>query len=261
MIKTAVRRLARGLGLDLQRCQFSWRGEPVRGFPGEAAPADMAIARRVEDFTGTTLPRVLGLIKAVRYVCRYRIPGALVECGVWRGGSAMAMALTLLDEGQSTRDLYLFDTFEGMSEPTDEDRSAGGATAKELLAKEYEYYACRSPLDEVRANFAGAGYPVAKTHFVKGKVEDTVPYTGLDQIALLRLDTDWYESTRHELLHLYPLLSPHGPMIVDDYGAWLGARKAVDEFLAARPEEPLFLNALDETGRIAIKPALAPRPA
>ena len=71
-----------------------------------------------------------------------------------------------------------------------------------------------------------------------------------ERIALLRIDTDWYESTRHELVHLYPRLSPGGVLIIDDYGHWQGARKAVDEYFQAG----LFLNHIDYTGRLAIKP-------
>jgi hypothetical protein len=89
---------------------------------------------------------------------------------------------------------------------------------------------------------------------VKGKVEDTIPLRAPPKIALLRLDTDWYESTRHELEHLYPRLSPGGIMIIDDYGHWQGARAAVDEFLE-RTAAPLFLHRIDYTGRLLIKPA------
>jgi hypothetical protein len=83
-------------------------------------------------------------------------------------------------------------------------------------------------------------------------VEDTIPAQTPEQIALLRLDTDWYESTRHELQHLYPRLAENGALIIDDYGDWLGARKAVDEFLAVQPV-PLFLHRIDDTGRLIIK--------
>ncbi|HYM86681.1 MAG TPA: TylF/MycF/NovP-related O-methyltransferase, partial [Pseudoxanthomonas sp.] len=71
-------------------------------------------------------------------------------------------------------------------------------------------------------------------------------------IALLRLDTDWYESTRHEMIHLFPRLCVGGVLILDDYGHWLGARRAVDEYLGEH-NVPLFLQRIDYTGRYAVK--------
>ena len=97
------------------------------------------------------------------------------------------------------------------------------------------------------------GYDPARMHFVKGDVLETVPQEAPERIALLRLDTDWYESTRHELDHLYARLSPGGILIIDDYGHWRGARRAVDEFIE-KHRLRLFLNRIDYTGRLAIKP-------
>jgi O-methyltransferase len=85
-----------------------------------------------------------------------------------------------------------------------------------------------------------------------GKVEDTFPKDTPDKIAILRLDTDWYESTRHELIHLYPKLSIGGVLIIDDYGHWEGARKAVDEYINDNTLR-ILLNRIDYTGRIAVK--------
>jgi len=105
----------------------------------------------------------------------------------------------------------------------------------------------------VRRNMLGTRYPEKKIHLIKGKVEDTVPQHAPEKIALLRLDTDWYESTKHELVHLYPRLVPNGVLIIDDYGHWQGAREAVDEYFAGQKFKPL-LNRLDYTGRLVIKP-------
>ena len=106
-------------------------------------------------------------------------------------------------------------------------------------------------LDEVAApTCAATGYPAERLHFVEGKVEDTIPEQAPERIALLRLDTDWYESTRHELEHLYPRLSPGGVLIIDDYGHWEGARQAVDEYFKGE----VYLHRIDYTGRLAIKP-------
>src|SRR5437773_5710167 len=99
---------------------------------------------------------------------------------------------------------------------------------------------------------AATGYPTAKLHFVQGMVEETIPATVPARIAILRLDTDWYQSTRHELEHLYPLVSHIGVLIVDDYGYWKGARKAVDEYFA-RAQTPMLLHRIDSAGRIGVK--------
>jgi hypothetical protein len=95
-------------------------------------------------------------------------------------------------------------------------------------------------------------YPPEKVHFIKGLVENTVPDNAPERISILRLDTDWYESTRHELEHLYPRLVSGGVLIIDDYGYWRGSTQAVDEFLEATRERLLLLRA--STGRIAVKP-------
>ena len=104
----------------------------------------------------------------------------------------------------------------------------------------------------VRKLLTGAGYPESRLHFVRGAVEQTLPARAPEQVAILRLDTDWYESTRHELVHLFPRLTVGGVLIVDDYGHWEGARKAVDEYFGAE-HAPLLLTRVDYTGRVAIK--------
>jgi O-methyltransferase len=213
-----------------------------------------AIIQRVRPRTMTKPVKLYGLIEAVRYVVRHRIPGDIVECGVWRGGSMQAATLALLGTGACDRHLHLFDTFSGMPPPTERDRRHDGRTAEELLAtqdRDAKVWAVAS-LEDVRAGMLGLGYPPDRIHFHRGLVEETIPAEAPDRIAILRLDTDWYESTKHELEHLYDRLAPGGVLILDDYGHWDGAREAVDEFLARRAE-PLLLMPL-ATGRITIKP-------
>ena len=223
----------------------------------DLSPADRAIVARVAPYTMTSLQRRASLLGAVDHVLRHRIPGDIVECGVWRGGSMMAVALALLARGDTSRELYLYDTFEGMNEPSERDRSASGESARAQLARtrKGEGVWCEAGLDDVQANLWSTGYPRERIHFVQGPVEAPLPATLPRRIALLRLDTDWYESTRHELQHLYPLLSPHGVLIVDDYGHWQGARAAVDEYFAA---QPVFLHRIDYTARLLVKPASPP---
>lgn len=203
----------------------------------------------------TAHEKLYALIIATRYVVDHRIPGDIVECGVWRGGSMQAVAHTLLVRDAADRELHLFDTFEGMTEATDRDRNSEGRLASELLAsspRTANIWAVAS-LDDVREGMAETGYPAEHVHYHVGRVEDTIPDEAPDEIAILRLDTDWYESTRHELEHLYDRVPRGGVLLVDDYGTWQGAREAVDEFLARRDERLLLLPM--SAGRIALKPS------
>ena len=217
---------------------------------------ELEIIERVTPFTMTGPARLAGVIDAVQYLVASQIPGDIVECGVWRGGSMMAAALMLKKLGDTSRKLYLFDTYEGMPPPSGADLAYNGRTAREILdqtpRKEGPGVWAIASLEDVRRNVIGTGYPQENLHFVKGKVEHTLPQNAPASISLLRLDTDWYESTRHELLHLYPRLSKSGVLIIDDYGHWQGSRKAVDEYFAKQTRRP-FLNRLDYTGRLAVK--------
>lgn len=228
-------------------------------YPPDFSESVRRICRAVKPFTMTSPERINALVEAVRYVVANGIEGAFVECGVWKGGSMMAAALALRELGDETRDLYLYDTYSGMPPPGDVDHAIDGLRAKEgfqqaqTSADPAHWSRCYSSLDEVRRNVFGTGYPRDRFHFVPGKVEETLPGNAPPDIALLRLDTDWYESTRHEMIHLYPRLRPGGVLIIDDYGHWQGARKAIDEFIAER-QLKLLLNRVDYTGRCAVKP-------
>lgn len=167
----------------------------------------------------------------------------------------LAVARTLLEEGDTTRDLWLYDTFTRMPPPGERDFDIWGRHASSYFegpvdphdTDGYRYL----PLDEVRMLLESTGYPPERLHFVAGMVEETIPGETPDQIALLRLDTDWYESTAHELSHLYPRLVEGAILIIDDYGQFTGARDAVDEYLDALPAPP-FLHRIDWTGRLAV---------
>jgi hypothetical protein len=204
----------------------------------------------------TSVERMYALHNAIGYVEDAGVPGDVVECGVWQGGSSMMAALTLLDRGEPKRDLWLYDTFEGMPEPTDQDVSFEGVAAQgtwqSFKAGDHNEW-CYSPIDEVRRNIRSTGFPDSRLHFIQGKVEETIPEHAPAQISLLRLDTDWHSSTLHEMEHLFPRLAPGGVLIIDDYGHWSGAREAVDQYLAGRDIE-LLLNRVDYTARMAIVP-------
>lgn len=250
MFKEFLHQTFRTLGFDVVRR----RPQTAPALPADLPAADRAIVEFVRPFTMTSNERLIALIDAVRYVAGNRLPGAIAECGVWKGGSMMAVARTLLSCGDTSRELYLYDTFEGMSAPTEHDKSFDGRPAAAQLAEtpRGEGVWCYSSLAEVKRNLASTGYPSEKIHFIEGKIEETVPAHNPPPLALLRLDTDWYESTRHELAHLFPLLCEGGVLIIDDYGHWQGARKAVDEFLAAQPRR-YYLHRIDFTGRLLIK--------
>ena len=166
------------------------------------------------------------------------------------------VARTLRRLGDTVRMLYLFGTFEGMTAPEDVDRSYRGEKAADLLEAEdpeASWVWAKGPLDVVKGTMLLTDYPFNMISFVKGREEETVPGAAPQQIALLRLDTDWYGSTYHELVHLYPRLVPGGGLIVDDYGAWQGARRAVDQFLTEQ-RLVIFLHRIDYAGRLVIKP-------
>lgn len=251
--KRAGSRILRGAGYRLTRIG------PRE--PADFPPSAVQLFRAVEPYTMTSPEAVYTLAGAVRHVVRQDIPGAIVECGVWRGGSMMAAAQTLLSLDRTDRDLYLFDTFEGMPAPTEKDIRWTGEPAEQLLRSEAgraaELLWARASLDDVRNSMATLPYPAARVHFVPGKVEETLPENVPDTISVLRLDTDWYESSRHEMVHLYPRLSPGGILILDDYAWWNGVAAAVDEYFQEHPPAPFLVRIDDSGARVAVKPGAA----
>lgn len=237
------------------------RQAPAEGHLDELAPEDRAIVEQALPFTLTGVLRMQALVAAVRHCARRDLPGAFAECGVWRGGSVLAMILTLQALGRTDRDIYLYDTFEGMTQPGEHDTSSfdgaaldtwEAASNQNQRAWPEVFSADAFNEEAVRETLSSTGYPSERLHFVRGPVEDTIPGHTPEQLALLRLDTDWYESTRHELEYLYPRLVQGGVLIIDDYGHWDGARRAVDEYFELKAP-PVLLNRIDYTGRIAVK--------
>jgi O-methyltransferase len=226
-------------------------------FP-EATAAELEVMIDVKPYTMTSFERLWAVLQAVRYVHARGIAGDFVECGVWRGGSSMAAAMAFVLAGDTRRTLHLFDTFAGMNRPTDDDRlvvSGARAMDKWLETRTDEDASswCQASLQDVRANLARTAYPADRIRLIQGPVEDTLRVAAHvpDRIAILRLDTDWYESTRVELEVLFERVPSGGVVIFDDYGHWAGAKKAVDEFLAAQP--PYLMHRIDETGRVLLR--------
>lgn len=246
------------------------RRRPAGGDPPPAAvqpeldaltPADRQIVELALPHTMTGVARLQALVDAVRYCEARGIVGAFAECGVWRGGSVLAMIATLQELGAAERDVHLYDTFEGMTAPTEHDVSPIDPPALQTWENARQrddrpwnelFDAASFNEEGVRETVLSTGYAPQRVHLHRGPVEETLPRLAPAQLALLRLDTDWYASTRHELHHLYPLLAPGGVLIVDDYGHWEGARRAVDEYFSEHAA-PVLLHRIDYTGRIAVK--------
>lgn len=232
---------------------------PREEFPLEQLDASTReTIERIAPYSMTGPARTAALIDAVRYCVARGVPGDFAECGVWRGGSVLAMILTLQELGVDDREIHLYDTFEGMTAPTAADTSRFDQPASEAWEQtggrpwEMLFDGETNSERAVRELLHGTGYPPERIHLVAGPVEETVPAAAPEQLALLRLDTDWYESTLHELRHLYPRLSEGGVLIIDDYGHWDGCRRAVDEYFAQEASPPL-LSRIDYTGRLAVK--------
>jgi O-methyltransferase len=213
--------------------------------------------RGVRAYSMTSVERLYNLMEAVRFVIRNDIEGGFVECGVWKGGSMMLVARSLIELGVTDRELFLFDTFSGMPAPAPNDRTNTGLDGREIFSKHATQEGgsdwCAASLGEVQANMRSVGYPGDRVLCVQGKVEDTLPRCAPAKIALLRLDTDFYSSTKHAMMHLFPRLSSGGVLIVDDYGTWQGCRLALDEYVQEK-DPRLFLIRVDNSCRIAVKP-------
>jgi O-methyltransferase len=248
MIKSAIHKSFRALGLEVRR----YRGTEY-GYPPDFSEAEIAIVQAVRPWTMTSADRIYALIHAVRYITASAIDGAIVECGVWKGGSIAAVARTLLRAHDVNRHLYLFDIFDGMSEPSSRDLDYAGNEAAAVLAEDDGYRCGNAPLDVVRTVLRDTTFPEDRIHFIPGKAEDTITASAPASISLLRLDTDRYESTKYELVHLFPRLSRYGGIIIDDYGHWKGSRQACHEYFAENGIS-ILLNRIDYTGRMAVKP-------
>lgn len=182
-----------------------------------------SLTEEVQPYTKSSIERIAAMIDSIKEVEANGIEGDIVECGVWRAGN-----IVLARRLAPSRVCWLYDTFTGMSLP-DPDIDLHGK-GKMRTPESWRGKSAVS-LEEVANNLRLFGvYDENKLRFVPGDVADTLLHTRPDKIALLRLDTDWYASTAIELKWLYPLLQPGGILIVDDYGHWLGARRAVDEY-------------------------------
>lgn len=203
------------------------------------------VFRRVSEYTMLSLPRLKALYRLAREIERGGVAGALVECGVYRGGSAAVMAYAGR-HAPAPRPLWLFDSFQGLPRPSPED----GAKARE------EYHAgwCQGSAEDVREVFRLLGIPLSRLHVVEGWYQDTFPKAQVRPISLLHIDADWYESVKLCLEKFYDAVEPGGFVVLDDYGYWEGCRKAVDEFFQRRALRARLIQ-VDYTGHYFEKPA------
>lgn len=224
----------------------------------EVSNSEKRIIARSLEISMTSPERIWANLSAVRYLSENGIPGDLVEFGVWRGGGIFSLLEGLeIYEPFSTRQVFGFDTFSGMTTPTFRDKEIStGEQASVLLHKDRNSKGSSSvwaigTLQDVNDNLRDSKN---RNHLrlVEGDVADTLQTSGITQIAFARLDTDWYESTKLELAFTWPLLSIGGVLIIDDYGHWAGAKKAFDEFIADLPIRPL-VHRIDYTARMVIK--------
>jgi hypothetical protein len=243
---------ARRFGLVVSRV-----GSGQNRLPVEATSEQARTIASLRPYTMTSAERLWSLMNAVRYVVDEGLPGDFAECGVWRGGSIMAMAIQLKELGVTDRRIWLYDTFAGMTAPTEKDVEAGTGTSAADMLRTTEVgdgnnVWCVAGRADVEANVRTTGYPMEQFTFVEGDVAVTLREQVPDTISLLRLDTDWYESTRIGLEVLFPRLVVGGVCILDDYGHWQGARTAVDEYFEAAGYRP-FMHPIDYSGRLFIK--------
>ncbi|MEQ8735801.1 MAG: TylF/MycF/NovP-related O-methyltransferase [Rhodospirillaceae bacterium] len=234
---------------------------PNKLFPVEFTPRDIEIFEYVTANKLTMVPRdgLINTILSAHYVVKNDIDGDFVECGVWRGGNALAAKL-VFDELQSNKKAWLYDTFLGMTEPEDLDfqLQSGKSAHSEFLKRQKEDHNawCYASVEDVQQNLTAAGVALEGVRIVKGDIIETLKHAENipDSISALRLDTDWYASTKVEMQVLYPRLTLNGVLIVDDYGYWNGSRKAIDEFFANSDYERPFLQVVYVTGtRCGIK--------
>lgn len=198
----------------------------------------------VTPYSMTGYERIKELYDSLEYIKNNKIDGDLVECGVWKGGNILGM-MEYLHHHRIDKNIWIFDTFSGMTPPTEKDYDLNGISASRLMENPIVF--AKSTLDEVNLNLSKSNFDKSKLKFVVGDVSQTLrnPENIPEELSLLRLDTDWYESTKDELAFLYPKLILGGILIVDDYGHWAGSKLAVDEYFK---NEDVVFDKIDYTG-------------
>jgi hypothetical protein len=197
----------------------------------------------------TSIERITELYNSLEYIRLNNINGDVVECGVWKGGNILGV-MEYLHHYKIDKKIWLFDTFEGMTDPEENDIDLNNNHASNML--HIPIVLAYSPIDEVKENLSRSNFNKENLIFVIGDVSETLINKNNipEKISLLRLDTDWYKSTKDELNYLYPKLENGGVLIVDDYGHWRGSKQAVDEYFY---NKNILIEKIDYTGIKIIK--------
>jgi len=218
------------IGHYLQNVQISHPRSLLKSF------RMMRLVYRVRGYTAVFVPRLVALYKLSEEINQRSVPGDIVECGVYNGGSAAIMA-SLCEKSPISRNVWLFDSFEGLPKPSDKDGEEAPA---------YEGW-CHGDLSKVKEVLRKLRIPESRVHIVKGWFQDTFPSAQIRDIAILHIDADWYESVKLCLEKFYDSVQPGGYIILDDYGDWEGCRIATDEFLKKRALDVKLIQ-VDYTG-------------
>ena len=270
-IKRFITRLINAAGFDLvsrrQPREANLNIDEYLGYELEAEATECI--RIIRDNTMLSKRRLVTLYQQVAYCEEHNIPGAFVECGVWKGGATGMMALANMQTAKQRRHLHLFDAFQEICEP---DATVDGERAlrevKEFTGRSGHDKGKLQPLIGIYDSFGGPGtllenqellekliaYPSEFIHYHVGWFQDTLPavHRDIGQIAILRLDGDWYASTKICIEYLFEKVVKGGVVIIDDYGTYEGCRRAVDEFIASHRIQA-YLAAIDRDCRFFVK--------
>jgi O-methyltransferase len=265
-MKRIVKKLLNAMGIDIVRYRSPLEKNlclnEKLGFEFEEEAT--ACIHVVRDNTMLSKRSLVTLYQQVAYCEKNGVPGAFVECGVWKGGAMGMMALANMQKGGFRRHLHLFDAFQEICEPdatVDGERAmrevkkyTGSGHYKGILqplAGIYDYLGGPGTLGENKQLLEKTiGYPIEFLHYHVGWFQQTVPtvHESIGPIAILRLDGDWYVSTKVCLEYLFKNVVKGGIVIIDDYGYYEGCRGAVDEFLLSRKIK-IYMHNIDNTGR------------
>lgn len=223
----------------------------------ELSKDDNELINLVSNYSMTPKIRIYNLLQSLRHIKYHNIIGDYVECGVWRGGNLILFNKFIENEDfKSNKKIFAYDTFEGMTDPDENDFDLSSKiSAKDLLKKDAKkktnvWGICN--LEQVKLNLNKNLKNINNINLIKGSVEETLNSINNipEKISLLRLDTDWYSSTKKELEVLYEKVSSGGVIIIDDYGHWGGAKKAVDQFFR---DKYVWMHYVDYACRLIIK--------
>jgi O-methyltransferase len=250
-IKKIIKKFLSLFGVKLSRIN----NITLNTYPIEASHNELNLIKACEQYSMTGPIRMWALIQSLKHVANFNLEGDLVECGVWKGGNLALMKL-FSNNLNLSKQIIGFDTFEGMPDPTDIDVDYAGTSAAQRMQKELKKENIKNihaycSLEQVKKNLSEINVKDS-VKLIKGRVEETLLISNNlpNKISILRLDTDWYESTKIELEILFPRLVSGGVLLIDDYGHFKGAKQAVDEYFK---NQNIWLHYIDYSCRMIIK--------